>query len=151
MYSGYSPSQDAHAVEYLIETDANETQGIEEGDEDEQHDEMFETQNTQDDDEQIQEEEITTQAIAQINEKESGEIKFTYTQPEEIAYQEAFVSVNETSLNANTIELDSWLANIKETLLSLPKLYRARAKKQINELVSEFEINYLESIDSTNV
>jgi hypothetical protein len=30
---------------------------------------------------------------------------------------------------------------------SFPKLTRARAKKQINDVVSELEINYLESIE----
>lgn len=34
---------------------------------------------------------------------------------------------------------------------SFPKLTRARAKKQINDIVSDLEINYLESIELDRV
>lgn len=65
-------------------------------------------------------------------------------QNDEITYQEAFAN------DAQTLDtqFDAWLAGVRQTLLSFPKLLRARAKKQINDLVSDFEITYLESLDA---
>lgn len=44
---------------------------------------------------------------------------------------------------------DPFFVNICETISSLPKLTQARLKKQIYDLVSEAEINYLESVENS--
>lgn len=133
----YSPN---HAVEYLIEAE----QEANAADDDDEQEELFEASN------QLQE--IIAEPVSSLTKEEQ---EFTYDATandnssfhnEEIAYQEAFA--NETHNNSSSDQLDNWLGSIKETLLSFPKLHRARAKKQINDLVSEFEINYLESIET---
>lgn len=128
----YSPSQ---AVEYLIETDQNESQPEIEIDGNEQ---LFH-QNADDDEHQFHI--LPVEHIVENSNSLSASQEDT---KQNIEYQEAFIT--ETLNSSNIDSLDSWLTGIKETLLSFPKLLRARAKKQINDLVSEFEINYLESL-----
>lgn len=129
----------SHGVEYLIETDQNESQP--EDDVDEGEEQMLFT--VSGDDEHNLNDIPADHIIESGNPEDQDEKKFfADPQNEEVSYQEAYI--NESHSNSN---LDNWLTGIKETLLSFPKLLRARAKKQINDLVSEFEISYLETID----
>lgn len=114
----YSP---AHAVEYLIETDNNESRA--ENDEEEQAEMIFQT-NSVDDEQQIQE--ITHEQIENDikNEEQIAQTIFTYepkmdhenesTPHEEISYQESFVNEASTPVPS---DLDSWLSSLKQTLL----------------------------------
>lgn len=130
-------------MEYLIETDQNESQPEDDADGEEQ---LFQTASG---DDEHNFNDIPADHIIETSNPEDQEEKpfFADTQNEDVSYQEAFI--NESHINSN---IDNWLTGIKETLLSFPKLLRARAKKQINDLVSEFEISYLETIDGkTNI
>jgi hypothetical protein len=72
------------------------------------------------------------------------ELKTEFSPIEESEFQETFASETQ----ASDAQFDAWICGVKETMLSFPKLLRARVKKQINDLVSDFEINYLESLDA---
>lgn len=132
----YSPSHE----EYLIEADQNESQQDDDG-LDGEEEQMFQV--TAEDDNNYQE--IPSVENASIVISDANEEKHFPTEVinEELPYQETYININEPLNNSSVDSLDPWLAGIKETLLSLPKLLRARAKKQINDLVSDFEINFL--------
>lgn len=109
---------------------------------------------------QVKNEEQMTETVCLYETRIEGENEST--PQEEISYQETFIDERPVQHT----ELDLWLNSLKQTLLvswvfenkstefnfalifqSFPKLMRARAKKNINDIVSDLEIAYLEAIE----
>lgn len=128
-------NQDFSPIEYLIETDPNDN--VQDDNDDEEVSEQEELLFA----EELQVSKVTNERTVTPTDL-LGDIKdenyFNEVATDEIVYQD--------SLHSSTIDsIDSWLLGIKGTLLSFPKLLRARAKKEINDLVSNYEISYLET------
>lgn len=112
--------------------------------EDPAEDDNFQFELSQDQQEEVEAKEEENKIIVKFDLPQEQNSSQNDDTREEISYQEAFV--NELQCQ-NLSEIDSWISSIRTTLLSFPKLMRAKAKKQINDLVSDFEIKYLESLD----
>lgn len=166
--TAYDVEREEHvqASDFLEETDPNDSQNDNQADG--EHEEILFFSNSQEFEELTSEEVVTD--LKTDNRSEASEEKFicyeaseeTAAQLEEVPCEDSYVSESQRS---GSSEIDSWLSGVKETMMvrtnlfddevaqlnplfqTFPNLLRARAKKQINDLVSEFEIRYLESID----
>jgi hypothetical protein len=91
------------------------------------------------------------------NDERTDEVNITNTNQEDfnINFEEVEPEIrtipNLEKSSSTITELDHWLDGIKRTMLMLPPIFRAKAKKKINDLVSDFEISYLESLDNENL
>lgn len=144
----YSPT---HAVEYLIETESQQ-ESQPENEIEEEDASIFQVEAQEDEKQSSETVPEQIESLTNIHEHQrimKFETNENIDQNEEITYQETFIEESPPNITfeADTTALDLWLKSVKETLLSLPKINLARAKKHINDIISEHEINYLESMD----
>ena len=72
----------------------------------------------------------------------------TTSNPDDSSYHQTILNEASNQVQGNQeTEIDGWISGIKEILMSLPNLLRAKAKRDISMLVSDFEIKFLESLD----
>ena len=123
-------SDPSEEVEYLTETDNN----------------VITTEK-----ESVQTRAETPEPISEVVKIEEEQYYYeaeTTSNPDNSSYHQTVPNeaFNQLQRNQET-EIDAWISSIKETLMSLPNLLRAKAKRDISMLVSDFEIKYLESLD----
>jgi hypothetical protein len=116
--------QQHQAVEYLIESEEKASYHHEEVDMDTQANHALEEEATEIDDVYYEEEVVN-------NQDTNESVKYSF-------YQN-----NTPKIVPANSELDDWLSIIKSSLLSLTKLNRARAKQEINNIISKYEIEEL--------
>lgn len=117
------------SIEYVLETDINECQD----DEDEESESMTEFEG---------EENLTNHTEDEKN--------FCYISEDlQIEEQKVIKYAQETPVieQKPKTDFDPWLQSIKASMMKLTKLNQARAKRDINSILSNYEIEQLENVN----
>lgn len=147
-------SQDEYsaAVEYLIETDQNESQ---QDDEDDEHEEISLNAISQEYDinELKDEEKVSDISVLKDDNLELGEPTFLNydsainnetisSHQDEIPYQESFVT---DAQSESSLQLDSWLSGVKETILVIFVMFEYRL---LNKIISNLILVVTKAVES---